>query len=90
MTGKPEVIGACGSLTWSLVSQLALLGFSISIFLWQQNRGRATVGLRDDPDARPVPEPIAGQDSPSAFQTEFVLANIVLVQFAAVSCQMTL
>ena len=71
-------------------SRLALLGFPISIFLWQQNRGHAAVRFSDYPDARPVPEPIAGQDSPSAFQTEFVLANVVLVQFAPVSCQMSL
>jgi hypothetical protein len=64
--------------------------FRGSVFLWQQESRHAAVGFRDDPDSGSVREPIARKDSPSAFQTEFVLANVVLVQFAPVSCQMTL
>jgi hypothetical protein len=65
-------------------------GSVFSIFFWQQNRGHAAVGFRDDPDSGSVREPIARKDSPAVFEGEFVFTAIVFVQFAPVSCQMTL
>ena len=75
---------------WKATLGVQPQGSGLSIFLWQQNRGHGAVRFRDDPDLGSAVKGVSREQPKSVNETEFVLATVLLVQFAPVSCQMTL
>lgn len=51
-----------------------------SIFFWQKDASAGAARFSDDPDARPIGQPIRGQDSKSLLHAQLVFANVVGVQ----------
>jgi|HubBroStandDraft_2_1064218.scaffolds.fasta_scaffold295612_2 hypothetical protein len=62
----------------------------ISIFAWQQNRGRAPVSFRNDPDFSSAVEGVRGEQPKPMNETEFVLAAVVFVYVSPVSLEFRL
>ena len=60
-----------------------------SVFVRQQERRRAAVGFRDDPELHARAESIAGKNSPAMFEAEFVFKAVVLVEFAPIPRNVT-
>jgi|ERR1017187_7265445 hypothetical protein len=63
--------------------------FRGSIFLWQQNRGRAAVRFRDDPDFGPTVKRVSGEQPKAVSKAEFVLAAVVLAYVSPVPGDMS-
>ena len=60
-----------------------------SVFLRQENRGRAAVRFRDDPDFPSAGKGVSREEPEPVDETEFVLATVVLVHVSPVSCDVS-
>ena len=64
--------------------------FNTSIFGWQQECRRASIGFRDDPELHARAESVTGENSPIVLEAEFVLSHIIVIEFSPVASEMSL
>ena len=56
-----------------------------SVFVRRQERRRAAVGFRDDPELHARAESIAGKNSPAMFEAQFVFNAVTCVYVAPIA-----